>query len=381
VNQGQQSRWRPTRRQVLWTIGIAATAVVLAYIGYFIPRTGFGQTEVKEGVQPAKTLWDWMDLLIIPLVLAIGGFLFTRSENRATQAAAERQNRATQAAVERRAQEEALQAYLDQMSDMMLPNNDQPTLSDKDPPASLKTVARARTLTVLPRLDRDGKGRVVQFLHESYLISHMVQDEQGEMVVREKVVDLRGANLRDANLFGLILTGVALDGVNLERAALTLADLQNADLSFARLQDADLSSSWLSGADLTSANLSGASLPGAKLMSDPELPQRLKVATKAAKLTLAHLDNADLRAANLSNADLRYAELPDTKLLGADLSGADLTDAVGWTEEQLDLAYSLDGATMPDGRVLKGPENPNGPTFTEWRESRGQGEAAENSGP
>ncbi len=52
----QQTRWRPTRRQVLWTVGIVATAVVMAYIGYFIPRTGFGQTEVKEGVQPSKTL-------------------------------------------------------------------------------------------------------------------------------------------------------------------------------------------------------------------------------------------------------------------------------------------------------------------------------------
>jgi hypothetical protein len=108
VNQGQHSRWRPTRRRVLWPVGIVVALVVLYVvirIGYPASWTGFGQTEVKEGVQPYKTLWDWMDLLIIPVVLAIGGYLFTRSENRATQAAAER-----------RAQEEALQAYLDNMA-------------------------------------------------------------------------------------------------------------------------------------------------------------------------------------------------------------------------------------------------------------------------
>jgi hypothetical protein len=27
-----------------------------------------------------KTFWDWLNLLIVPVVLAIGGYLFTRSE-------------------------------------------------------------------------------------------------------------------------------------------------------------------------------------------------------------------------------------------------------------------------------------------------------------
>ena len=140
------------------------------------------------------------------------------------------------------------------------------------------------------------------------------------------------------------------------------------------MQDADLERSWLSGADLTAANLSGASLPNAQLTSDPDRPQRLIVATKAAKLTLATLNNADLRNANLRNADLHYAELPGTKLSGADLSGVDLTDAVGWTEEQLDQAESLVGATMPDGTILKDDSHPNRPTFEEWRKSQeGQG--------
>ena len=127
VIQGQQSRWRRSIRRVLWIVSIVIALValyVLIRIGYTVPTTGFGQTEVKECVQPAKTLWDWMDLLIVPIVLAIGGYLFTRSENRATQATAERQHRATQAAAERRAQEEALQGYLDQMSDMLIANND-----------------------------------------------------------------------------------------------------------------------------------------------------------------------------------------------------------------------------------------------------------------
>ena len=41
---------------------------------------GFGESKVNKDVRPAKTLWDWLKLLIIPAVLAIGGYLFTRFE-------------------------------------------------------------------------------------------------------------------------------------------------------------------------------------------------------------------------------------------------------------------------------------------------------------
>src|SRR5829696_6266139 len=132
-------------------------------------------SDSPAGVLPSKTLWDWMDLLIVPIVLTIGGYLFTRSENRATQAVAER-----------RAQDEALQAYLDNMSEMLTPSNVQPSLYDESPPDSLRTVARARTLTVLSRLDADRKARVVQFSYEADLIT------QPHPVLKLNGADLRG---------------------------------------------------------------------------------------------------------------------------------------------------------------------------------------------
>jgi uncharacterized protein YjbI with pentapeptide repeats len=366
VEQEQESRRQVEQRraqQVLWTVGIVVALVVLIRIGYALQWTGFGQSQDVQEVRPAKTLWDWLKLLIVPVVLAIGGYLFTRSENRATQAAAGRQ-----------AQEEALQAYLDNMSGLLIPTQDQPSLYDENPPDSLKTVARARTITVLPRLAGDGKGRVVQFLHESNLILRVVRDQQTE-VVHEKVVDLSGANLRDANLSGLNLRGVALDGVNLERA----------DLSYASLRDADLGRSLLFGAKLSSANLSGASLSRANLMDAKLSFADLRDANLSraqlsraylgyaqllgADLSGADLWSADLRDANLSRAQLSGAELLGTNLRDADLSGADLFETVGWSEEQPDQAKALDGATMPDGRVLKGNKSPHGPTFEEWRKS------------
>jgi hypothetical protein len=89
---------------------------------------------------PKQTLWDWMSLLIVPAVLAIGGYLFSMAQTRATQEAAKP-----------RTQDDALQAYLDHMSDMLIPNKDRPSLHKAGLGDSLSEVARARTLTVLHR--------------------------------------------------------------------------------------------------------------------------------------------------------------------------------------------------------------------------------------
>jgi hypothetical protein len=136
---------------------------------------------------------------VVPAVLAGGGIWFNRQQReRELEIAKEQRERDVEIA-ERRTQDEALQAYLDQMSSMLIPNTDQPSLYRARPGDSLSSVARARTLTILPRLDEDRKARVVQFLYESGLIAkgRPVLDLQGADL---NWVDLRWAHLRSANL-------------------------------------------------------------------------------------------------------------------------------------------------------------------------------------
>jgi uncharacterized protein YjbI with pentapeptide repeats len=83
---------------------------------------------------------------------------------------------------------------------------------------------------------------------------------------------------------------------------------------------------------------------------------------------------------SLKNANLKCAKLSEAILYGADLSGADLTNATV-SYKQLATCKSLEGATMPDGQILKSADNPGRPTFEEWRKSKGREEDGENSGP
>jgi uncharacterized protein YjbI with pentapeptide repeats len=331
--------------------------VVLFRSGYASQWTGFGPTEVKVGVQPAKTLWDWLDLLIVPVVLGIGGYLLNSSQNRATQAAAER-----------RAQDEALQAYLDNMSEMLMPSSEQPSLYEEPLPDSLRTVARARTLTVLPRLDDDRKGRVVQFLYESRLIA------KGRPVLDLGGADLQQANLGQANLSEANLSGADLSGANLERANLARSDLSGTNLGRTNLRGANLrGANPMVFADLTEVDLTVADLRGANL--------------SAATLTFANLSHADLSGADLSRtpeglgvvlwgADLRFANLSEVDLSGVAMGGVNLMSAKGWNEEQLENASSLHEFEDMMISIM-----PNGQSHQDWLRNKDRGEEGENGNP
>jgi hypothetical protein len=116
VAEPQQLRCQPTRRQVLWAAGSAALAFLIIIIcGYLF---GWKWTGV-----PNSTLWDWLDLLIVPAVLVIGGYLLTERQRTVDQKIAGDQAQTDRHLADQRRQDDALQAYLDQMSQLILQRN------------------------------------------------------------------------------------------------------------------------------------------------------------------------------------------------------------------------------------------------------------------
>ena len=189
-----------------------------------------------------------------------------------------------------RAHEESLQNYFEQVGKLLVEHH----LSDASANDNLSTVARAQTLAVLEGLDPERKRILLQFLYQSNLIKKGVS-----------VISLERANLSEANL----------SEVNLKEANLERANLRRANLFETDLKDANLKRARLTGAHLFKANL------------------------RRADLESARLREADLREADLEGADLKSARLGD----------ADLRGAMGVTDDQLDKARTLEGATMPDG--------------------------------
>jgi uncharacterized protein YjbI with pentapeptide repeats len=65
-----------------------------------------------------------------------------------------------------------------------------------------------------------------------------------------------------------------------------------------------------------------------------------------------NLQNADLSAADCSNATFRGANFTNANLRGTVLKGADLTDVIGLTKEQLAQAFTDKATVLP--RYLSG---------------------------
>src|SRR5215217_7942283 len=242
-----------------------------------------------------KTLWDWLQLLsalAIPVVLTVAGFWFAAWQGERQQAIEDQRAKVERDIEDQRAQDTALQAYLDQMTALILEKN----LRDSKEVSEVRTLARARTLTVLGRLGPDRKGSVVQFLYESYLI------RRGNPIVDLKNADLSEADLSNAKLSDANLSYANLSYANLNYASPIDANLGGAELNFASLSEAQLSNANLRGVTLSYANLRGATLFEADLSG-------------------AHLGSADMSDAGLSYANLRGATLSQADLRGAELSG------------------------------------------------------------
>jgi hypothetical protein len=309
----EQSRKVLTKFVVIPTLVLAGIVV-----GLFV----FDKIAKTEWINATnKGAWDVLEVLLVPVAVGWATVFFTAEQNRRQRndesAKQELQRQAEDAqryrelkVEEQRAQDEALQAYLDQIGQLLLDEKRPLLVSERDESekdAVVRTLARARTLTLLARIDGDRKSSVVQFLYESQLIVR-----HGEYLRYPGIVDLSGADLSEADL-----------------AWTKIGRIGRADLHHTNLKEAKLARAFLVSASLASADLSGATLEG------------------------AHLGSTDLYGANLVGASLAGAILEDTDLRVADLSDAVLRDAIRWTPEQLAKAKSLKGATMPNGQMYE----------------------------
>src|SRR5919107_2420762 len=146
------------------------------------------QTKQSRWGFRGKTVWNWMELLIVPLALAVIGLAFSVQQDARQQRVENQRAEAERELAVQRAQDEALQAYLDQMSTLMLEKD----LRNSEADSEVRTLAQARTLTILERVNPDRKAEVMQFLVEASLI----QSVGG----KSPIIGLRGADMHNTDL-------------------------------------------------------------------------------------------------------------------------------------------------------------------------------------
>jgi type VI protein secretion system component VasK len=122
----------PVRTVLIALLSVVVVLIILIILGYIFNWHWTGLVpESSEPKQHAKTLWDWLQLLIIPAVLAVAGYVINLTISRGEQAATEQRAKSEREAAEKRAETEreialddqreaALQKYIDNMSELLL---------------------------------------------------------------------------------------------------------------------------------------------------------------------------------------------------------------------------------------------------------------------
>jgi hypothetical protein len=118
-------------------------------------RTLWSKIWDRTGLR-GTSLWDWLQLLIVPLVLALIGVAYTAGQQQKQQYEFEQQ----------RAQEATFQTYLDVMRVLLLNEH----LKTADADSSARAVAQAQTLAAFRQMSNEDKGIALRFLHDSSLI-------------------------------------------------------------------------------------------------------------------------------------------------------------------------------------------------------------------
>ena len=243
--------------------------IVFIAAGYFVAKwavrpevaptwTGFGKYDEKTNGPRAKTLWDWMDLLIIPLAIGLLAWILKEAEK-------EKANRSE----EERSHNEALDSFIKVMTDLIINHN----LTNGNSSFESRTIARTRINLAFSNLNGVRKGQVLQFLFESGKkkknpkVNILGADIKGAIldgIVLSKA-EIKGAYFNDAslkhsNLNGTSFIGSDFSGADLSNSLVKETDLSYTNLSKAKLRNMDLTSVNFEGADLTNANLRGSNI-------------------------------------------------------------------------------------------------------------------------
>jgi uncharacterized protein YjbI with pentapeptide repeats len=261
----------------LLPVVVAIGAMAIGILILAIPAATGGAWPAWTGLA-GKTAWDLANLVIVPVSLAVIAFLFSdrqRLEDREIARAqreqdlrmAEQQRSTDNEIALNREREEALQAYLSTMTELILGHD----LAD----AKVAAIAQARTISLLSRLDGNRRSAVLEFLVEAGLVA-----------AEKPTIRLSGADLSNMQGVRFAMTGVSLSGANLSKSRLAHASIRSSDLRYADLTEVDLSDADLFNTDLCGANLwrtdfSRAILVGANLSKG--IPSRASLSPAKAK--------------------------------------------------------------------------------------------------
>jgi hypothetical protein len=173
--------------------------------------------EVAIEYQPSKTLWDFFQLLLVPVFLAGGAYWLQQSSKKRELVSQEQL-----------AQEATLQNYLDKITELLIKEH----VLDNGYTSTAQSVLRLRTLTALRMLDGNRRTIILRFLIEADLI------KVNNPKIHPTAFDWNRVNLSQGDISNICLQGTNLSNSNFSGSIISNVNLEFANLRFSNLSNA-----------------------------------------------------------------------------------------------------------------------------------------------
>lgn len=276
-----------------------------------------------------KSVWDWLDLLIVPSVIGLSVAYFESMGRLTELEIAERNNEVEREISKERYWESTFKEFLDKMTVFVIENG----LLKAQANADLTNIAIMRTRTTLRILNAKWKQEVVVFLSESGITKSipgiLCNCDLSKTDLNR--IGLSNADLSDAQLNDAILSGANLNASELSRASIVGAKLIGTQMQAATLTSADLTNSDLQGASLSRSKLTAAKFKNAKLKATKMVgcvaTNTIFKAADSCGSDRTDLSGSDFSNANMSEASFRNIDMHKCKLAHVDCSGTDFSGA------------------------------------------------------
>lgn len=202
--------------------------------------TGFGPYDELVNGPRSKTLWDWLELIVIPFVLSlIAWFLSLSDKKHELERETDAQHQKT------------LIDFLEKIHELVVTDR----LGDSSCTSDINQLARSYILFVFRALDKNRKAEALQIIYEMKLINCMPK------------IKLHGANLNNSHLESAPLIGVEIKGAYFKNANFKHANLQNSIFLGSNFCNADFRNSNLTNVDFSYSDLTNANFKGCQLSS------------------------------------------------------------------------------------------------------------------
>lgn len=257
--------------------------------------------------QQSKTLWDWLQLLLVPIILILGGFWLNRSESRHSLEMQKSINDTNLSIEKERFEDGILNSYINDIAQMII-NSDTAKLRTN----RIMAVYKIKTLTTLNRLNSERRNYLIQFLVDSKMLNYW---------------DFL-SDFKNIHVSGIFFNDVSFDDFKFIGSSISSSRFFSCSIQSSKSSHSDFTSSMFNDMKINIFDISSSKFIQSSLVKVIFSECKIKDSKfYGSKIQHSSLGNSTIESSDLSCSTISNTNFSDTKFYCCDFIRSSIKDS------------------------------------------------------